>query len=190
MNLPLQISYRNIGPSEAIEARVREKAEKLETFFGRITSCRVMIEAQERHRRKGRLYHVRIDITVPGGEIVVSRNPKAKQAHEDVYVAIRDAFDAARRQLDDHSRVRNGKVKFHEVPPHGIVSHLSPYEGFGFIKTPEDNEIYFHKNAVLNGGFDKLEVGAEVRFEMAEGESEKGPQATTVRPIGKHHLVE
>jgi ribosomal subunit interface protein len=190
MNLPLQISFRNIGPSPAIEARVREKAEKLESYFDRIMGCRVMIEAQERRHHKGKLYHVRLDITVPGAEIVVSRNPKEKHAHEDVYVAIRDAFNAARRQLEDHSRVRGGKVKVHEVPLHGKVRHLSSYEGFGVIETRDGNEIYFHRNSVLNGGFDKLEIGAEVRFDMAESESEKGPQATSVRLIGKHHIVE
>ena len=78
----------------------------------------------------------------------------------------------------------------HEVPPHGNVQHISPYEGFGFIETRDGREIYFHRNSVLNGAFEKLEIGAEVRFEVAEAESEKGPQATTVRLIGKHHLVD
>ncbi|MCE2510461.1 MAG: ribosome-associated translation inhibitor RaiA [Alphaproteobacteria bacterium] len=104
METPLQISFRNMDPSEAVEANVREKASKLERFFDRITSCRVVIEAPHRHHHKGKLYNVRIDLTVPGKELVVTHSGPGNHAHEDVYVAIRDAFGAAARQLEDHAR--------------------------------------------------------------------------------------
>ena len=108
---------------------------------------------------------------------------------EDVYVAIRDAFDAAARQLEDHSRKAAGRVKAHEVPPHGKVTALHAYEGYGFVTLADGQEVYFHKNAVVNGAFDKIDIGDEVRVVLVEGESVKGPQATTVTPIGKHHLT-
>ena len=190
MDVPLQVSFRNMDRSEAVEARVREKAEKLEKYYGHLTSCRVMVEAPERRHHKGKLFHVRIELGVPGKELVVSRHPKNKHAHEDVYVAVRDAFDAARRRLEDHVRKRNGQVKFHEVPLHGKVLRLFPYEGYGFIAASDGREIYFHKNSVLRDGFDQLEVGSEVRLVVAEGESVQGPQASTVDPLGKHHMVE
>ncbi len=191
MDIPLQVTFRNMDPSDAVEAKVRERAEKLETYFGHITSCRVVIEAPHRHQHKGKQYHVRIDIGVPARpDIVVSRDPGNRNAHEDVYVAVRDAFDAARRQLEDHHRKIGGKVKAHEAPQHGKVLRLFPYEGYGFIEMSDGQEIYFHKNAVIEADFDKLEVGDKVRLAVAERESEKGAQATSVRPIGKHNIVE
>ena len=190
MDHPLQISFRNMDHSEAIEAKVRERATKLENFYGHITRCRVVVEAPERRHHKGKLYHVRIDLAVPGRELVVSRHPGKKHAHEDVYVAVRDAFNAARRQLEDHVRKLNGRVKSHDTPLHGRVLRLSPEQGYGFIATSDGLEIYFHKNSVLRDGFKKLKVGSEVRLVVAEGESREGPQASTVDPLGKHHILD
>lgn len=189
MDVPLELSFRNMDPSDAVEARVRERVEKLERYFGRINSCRVVVEAPHRRHHKGKLYHLRIDIGVPGREIVVNRVPHDRHAHEDVYVAIRDAFDAAARQLEDHSRKASGRVKVHEVPPHGKVTALHAYEGYGFVTLADGQEVYFHRNAVVNGAFDRIEIGDEVRVALVEGESEKGPQATTVTLVGKHHLA-
>ena len=111
MQIPLQISFRNMDPSPAIEAGVREKAAKLDRFFVRIVSCDVTIEAPHRHHQKGKLYKVRIDIGMPGNDVHVNQEGPKNQAHEDVYVAIRDAFDAAVRQLEDHARKLRGDVK-------------------------------------------------------------------------------
>ena len=133
MKQPLQINFRDIPPSDAVEDRVREKAVSLDKFYDQIMACSVMIEAPHGHHHKGNLYHVRIDLTVPNGEIVVNRDPKENHAHEDVYVAIRDAFDAARRKLQDYARKQRGDVKSHEVPPHGTISEVVPYEDFGRI---------------------------------------------------------
>jgi ribosomal subunit interface protein len=187
MQVPLRIAFRGLDPSAAIETSVRRHAERLERFFDRITGCQVMIESEHHHHHKGRLYHVRVDMTVPNKEIVVARDPGAHHAHEDVYVAIRDAFDAAVRQLEDYVRRHRGQAKIHLPPAHGHVLRLRPEEGFGIIETTDGREVYFHHNSVLDGGFDALEVGAEVRF--AEEAGEKGPQASTVHPIGKHHPV-
>ena len=190
MQIPVQVTFRNMDPSDAVEANVREKAGKLERFFDRIISCRVVVEAPHRRHTKGKLYNVRVDIGVPGKEIVVNHSGPKNHAHEDVYVAIRDAFNAAARRLEDHAHKIRGEVKTHEVPPHGKVSRLFPYEGYGFIEMSDGREIYFHKNSVVDGGFAQLEIGHEVRVVLAYGESAEGPQASTVSPIGKHHLIE
>ncbi|NOQ89565.1 MAG: 30S ribosomal protein S30 [Gammaproteobacteria bacterium] len=133
MRQPLQINFRNISQSDAVEARVRERADKLNKFYDQIMTCSVMIEAPHGHHHKGNLYHVRIDLTVPNGEIVVNRDPKEHQAHEDVYVAIRDAFDAARRRLQDYARKQRGDVKSHTTPAQGTISELEPDEDVGRI---------------------------------------------------------
>ncbi|MEW5972731.1 MAG: HPF/RaiA family ribosome-associated protein [Pseudomonadota bacterium] len=186
MQLPLQITFRDIPPSEAIEAAIREKAQKLERYFDRITSCRVIVEAPHKHHHKGKLYEVSINITIPGHEIVVSRDNHDKHEHEDIYVSIRDAFVAAQRQLDAYVGKMRGEVKTHEMPAHGRVIEITP--DHGTILTPDGREIYFHPNSLLNEEFEDLEKGAEVRF--AEEEGEKGPKATTVHVIGKHHIGE
>ncbi len=187
MKLPLEITFRDIPQSDFIEAKIREKAAKLDTFYDHIMACRVIVEAPHGHHNKGKLYHIIIDITVPDGELVADRSPKDHHAHEDVYVAIRDAFNAARRQLQDYSRKRRGDVKQHETPPHGSISTLLPEKDFGRILTADGRDVYFHRNSVINADFDSLGVGAEVRFSEEAGE--EGPQATTVQIIGKHHVV-
>lgn len=185
MELPLQITFRDIEPSTSIEANIREKALRLERFSDHIIACRVVVEMPHRRHHQGKLYHVRLDLTLPGGELVVSREPTAHHAHEDVYVAIRDAFDAAARQLEDYVRRQRGRTKAHEAPPYGRVVRLVPHQDHGFIETPDRREIYFHRNSVLDVGFDALKTGDEVRF--VEESGEKGPQASTVHPVGKHH---
>jgi ribosomal subunit interface protein len=109
----LEIVFHQMDRSPAVEAAVRERATKLEQFAADITSCRVTIEAPHKHHRHGNLYAVRVDVHCPGGELVANRSPSADHAHEDVYVAVRDAFRAVRRQLQDRERVRRGDVKTH-----------------------------------------------------------------------------
>jgi ribosomal subunit interface protein len=188
MLLPLQITFRHMDPSDAVAARIRERAEALERFFDRIVSCRVVVECQHPRRQQGNLFRVRVDLKVPGGEIVVGRDPEAHHAHEDVYVAIRDTFDATRRLLEDHVRQGRGDVKLHAVPDHGRIARLLPDRDCGFIASGDGDEIYFHRNSVTNGGFDRLAIGDEVRFVAHHSESAEGPQASTVVPLGKHHL--
>jgi ribosomal subunit interface protein len=187
MQLPLQVTFRNMPRSEAVEIKIREKVDKLNKFYDRIMSCRVVVEAPHAHHHQGKLFHVNVDITVPNGELVVSRDKHDNHAHEDLYVAIRDAFNAAQRQLQGYARKQRNDVKTHDVPPHGRIVDLVPAMDYGTIATPDGREIYFHRNSVLNGGFDALEVGVEVRFSEVMGE--KGPQASTVQTVGKHHIV-
>ena len=186
MQLPLQVTFRNIPPSEALEAKIHEKVDKLEKFYDRLIGCRVALEVPHRHHQ-GNLYHIRIDLTVPGGELVVDRTPPEHQAHEDIYVAVHDAFDAAKRKLQDYARLQRQDVKTHEVPQlPGRVKKLFPMEGYGFLETADGYEIYFHRNSVLDHAFDELKVGGEVSF--VEEAGEKGPQASTVRFLEKNSL--
>jgi len=188
MQVPLQITFRHMDTSDAVAARIRERAAELERFFGRIMSCRVAVECRHPRRRQGNLFRVRVDLKVPGREIVVGRDPAANRGHEDIYVAIRDAFDAAQRLLEDHARQVRRDVKLHAVPDHGRIVRLLPEKNCGFILAADGNELYFHRNSVANGGFDKLAVDDEVRFVAQHSESPEGPQASTVVPLGKHHL--
>ena len=176
MRVPLQITARNISLSDAAKSSIEDKAAKLDSISDAIISCRVVVEVPHRHQHQGVLYNVRIDLTVPGNELVIKREP-----HEDLYVAIRDAFDAARRQLQDYQRRQRGHVKVHEEAPLARVSKLFPSDGYGFLETPDGREIYFHGHSVLGGGFSHLEIGTEVRF--AEEDGDKGPQASTVIPV-------
>ena len=114
MKQPLEITFRDVPHSDALEADIRDKAGKLDQFYDRIMACRVMVEAPHSHHHKGNLYHVRIDLTVPDGELVVSRAPKEHHAHEDPYVAVRDAFDAIRvncKTMRENSVARSRATK-------------------------------------------------------------------------------
>ncbi len=118
MPATLQLSFRNMESSESVERQVRERFAQLETFFDRLISCRVVVEkAHQKQQQQGRLFHVRVDLVAPGREIVVRRGPAAHHAHEDAHVAVRDAFDAARRQLEDHVRRMDNRVKAHSLGP-------------------------------------------------------------------------
>jgi len=148
-------------------------------------SCRVVVEPAGKHHQHGNLYEVRIDLTVPGEEIVVTREPSQHIEYRDIQVALRDAFDSARRQLEDYVRRQRRVVKAHETAPHARVSKFFPDEGYGFLQTPDGREIYFHRDSVLHDAFERLEIGTEVTF--VEEEGKKGPQASTVRRVGRHH---
>lgn len=111
MQKPLQITIRDVGPSEAIDAYVRQRVAKLERFCGRLTGCRVTLEVPHRHKTHGHHYRVRIELSVPGAELVLSRDPAAAKAHEDAYAAIDAAFDDAQRALKDYVRRRREEVR-------------------------------------------------------------------------------
>lgn len=185
--LPVQVTFRNMDHSDFIDAEVRKKAAELDRFSDRIMSCRVVVEAPHRRHQKGTLYDIRIDLTLPGKEVVVTRSGPLDHAHEDAHVAIRDAFLAATRQVEDHMRKRRGQTKAHETPTHGTIARMFP--DYGFIETSDGREIYFHQNSVAGGEFKELNPGDEVRLVIAYDESPEGPQASTVVPIGKHHIA-
>jgi ribosomal subunit interface protein len=181
MLIPLQISFRDIEPSPAVEARIRELAQRLEHFSPHIVRCHVVVASPHHHGHQGRLYEVRIDVTTPGGELIAKREHRRHHSHEDVYVALRDAFHALRRQLEDYEREHRQDVKHHEPVPSGFVSELYPAEDFGRIETRDGRSIYFHRNSLVGSEFDQLTTGTEVRF--TEGSGDHGPQASTVKVV-------
>ncbi|HET7214572.1 MAG TPA: HPF/RaiA family ribosome-associated protein [Terriglobia bacterium] len=198
MVLPLQITFRNMASSEVVKRWIEEEASKLDEFHRKITGCRVVVELPNRRRKAGNLYHVRVDLTVPGGEMVVKRQPElrllparfatkpaknleVKAPHKDLRQAINDAFRSAQRRLRDFSRRRRHEVKTHQSSPLARVARLFPREGYGFLETSDGREIYFHMNSVLNNGFGRLETGSVVAFTEEKGE--RGPQASTVKLV-------
>jgi ribosomal subunit interface protein len=178
MQVPLQITVRNVPHSSALDARIRDKAAKLEEFDPRIISCHVTVEESGKHQHQGRQFAVHIDLRVPGREIAVTR-----EHHEDVFVALRDAFDSATRQLEDVVREKRGDVKAHDVPQHGKIARLSVDEGYGFIETEDGRELYFSRENVVHPTFEHLETGMAVQF--IEELAADGPQAKRVS-VGKH----
>ncbi len=187
MQIPLQITFKDMKNSDAIEARVIEKAQKLEQLSKEIISCSVVIEAPNKRHQHGNLFNINIEITLPGTKIVASKHSDQHHAHEDVYVAIRDAFDAVRRQLQDFILKQRGEVKAHPEAPHGTIKELFPVMDYGVIETADARQIYFHRNSLLNIDFDDLNIGDSVHF--TEHMGEKGPQASSVHLEGKHHSV-
>lgn len=192
------VTFRGITVSDALEADIRKRIQKLETYYKSIMGCRVLVEFVQRHHEIGNRFHVRIDLTVPGEELVVSHeasqratardteagrlgrlaepDPARKHAH----VAVREAFDIARRQLQDYARRQQGAVKALTHAPHGRVSQLFPVDEYGYIEADDDgHEVYFQKSSVLNAGFGQLRVGSAVSF--VEEPGDKGPQASSVR---------
>lgn len=174
--LQLEIQRGTVPLTGEAEAYIRERADHLDTFYPRILTCRVTLEAPVTHHRQGGPYRVRIDLDVPGKVIAVNH----RQA-EDLHVAIRKAFEAAQRQLEDFARVQRGQVK---VPvtgrQSGVVGRIFPAEGYGFIQSENGHEVYFHQNAVLNGAFGALKPGDRVDY--VEELGVEGPQASTVAP--------
>lgn len=181
--LPLQLTFQNMSASPAVRARIAERADGLKRFHGRIMSCRVVVRAPTRRRHKGNVYSIAVDVKLPGREIAATRAPAAHKAHEDIYVAIRDAFDAVQRRLEDVARRRRGDVKAHEPAQQGVIERLLADDGYGFIRTADGDEIYFHRNSVVGRDFAKLKTGQKVRLAVEIGE--KGLQASTVHPAAR-----
>lgn len=178
MTTPVQVVFHELEHSNAIEAAIREKAAKLETFYGAIQSCRVVIEIAQKHKHQGKLFNVRIDLAVPQGQIAVNRH-----AHEDVFVAIRDAFDAVRRRLEDHARLQRGDIKQHPLTLEGRVARVFQKQGYGFIETPDGKELYFSGDNLVGPAFEELEEGTAVHF--IEDVADEGMQAKRIS-LRKH----
>lgn len=157
--LPVQITVRDMPSSPALESHLLKKANKLNTYYDHINSCRIVIHIPQKHKHQGKLFSVCIDLTVPGKELVVNR-----KLDEDVYVAIRDAFHALQRQLESYARRRRGNVKTHELVMHGTVKKKLSDEGYGFIQGSDGSEYYFTPTTVSYPDFSQLQQGDTVQF--------------------------
>jgi cold shock CspA family protein/ribosome-associated translation inhibitor RaiA len=179
-----QVTFDDIPIDDRVRATAYDHIDELERAYGRITGCHVVIAQPHRHHQQGGLYSVSVDLVVPGGEIVVNREHPRDHAHEDVYVAMRDAFLAARRRLEDHARRIRGDTKTHEPRPHGHISQIFPLKGYGFIKTPDGRDVYFHRHALSDQDYRLVDIGSEVFFTEEEGND--GPQAAHVQLVHHH----
>jgi cold shock CspA family protein/ribosome-associated translation inhibitor RaiA len=184
MELPIQLSFRDVPlPRQAdIEERVRRRAKKLDRYHDHIISCRVAVERPHMAETNGNPYRVRIEVTVPPGhDIVVRKEPGDNDLHTDILTVVNGAFEAAERQLKELGERQRGEIKTHDEPV-ALVVRLFRDEGYGFLKTVDGRDVYFHQNSVVDG-WDRLELGTQVRFEESMGEM--GPQATTVQVVDK-----
>lgn len=183
MQIPPEITFHGLDKSEYIEGLVRRHIAKLEQFCDHIMSCRVAIEKPQKRQPAGNPYRVRIDITVPPGhELAVSREPLDSESHAPLRTVITNAFKAARRQLQDLVERQRRDVKTHNEP-RALVVRLLRDEGYGFLRVPDGEDIYFHRNSVLHNDFDQLTVGTEVRYALEDGDH--GPQASSVQIVNK-----
>jgi cold shock CspA family protein/ribosome-associated translation inhibitor RaiA len=179
VDVPPEIAFRNVEPTEALRALIEEGIDSLEKVHPRLVSCRVMIEEGARG-----FPHVRLDIGIPGSEIVVHEQPPVDAQNREVALAVREAFDIARRQLREHRRRLSLDSKRRELPPHGRIVRLvmdAPGDRYGFLLTGDGRQVYFHENAVREIDYDELEEGMEVRYVEAGGK--EGPQASVVAPL-------
>ena len=197
MQLTPNITFRGVERTDALETEILTRLRKLETYCRRIMGCRVLVELVQRHHQAGNRYHVRIDLTVPGEEIVIAHEaglhgtaqdmdaeklPKVAESDPErkhARVAIREAFDIARRRLQDYARRQRGTVKTPARQSRGRVSQLFPLDEYGYIEAEDGHEVYFQKSSVLKDAFDSLAVDSAVSF--LEEHGEKGPQASTVK---------
>lgn len=173
------VVFRGFRASPALAARIEEEVADLEHIWDRITACRVSLERPHRRKRHGDHFVTRIELFVPGKLLVVDRDPPEHESFEDAYAALNEAFDMLRRQLREYVRVMRGHTKRHEHQETAVVSQLFPE--FGFLRAGDGREIYFHRNAVLNDAWNRLDLGARVAF--AEEAGDQGPQASTVRVV-------
>ncbi len=198
MLLPIQVTFRNIEDHVGLEDYVQKEAAKLERFYSRISSCRVVVERPQR-ATSSKLYHVRIDLGVPNEELVVKHVPslhgalqdlqtqksrreaKSVLAHRNAKRAIHQAFQEICRQLQDYARRQSGAVKGKQRMQEGVVQEILPEEGYGFLETADGRAVYFHQASVLDGHFPLLRIGTRVKFTEESGD--KGPQASTLKII-------
>lgn len=188
MKIPPEITYRNLTKSKAIDSLVYEKIAKLENICNYINSCHIAIEKIHDRPRSGSPYRVRIDLTVPPGhELVAEKNPGEGVQYQPLDAVIRETFDAMRQQLIKLTQMQRSSEqanRYEEAQEStGLVTKLFREDGYGFLKTLDGREIYFHQNSVLHHDFDRLEIGTGVHFSQEEGE--EGPQASTVKIVDK-----
>ncbi len=188
MKIPPEITYRNVEKTNAIDVLINEKIGKLEQVCNYLNSCHIVIEKVHDRPRSGSPYRVRIDMTVPPGhELVAESNPPDVNLYPPLEAVIRDAFQAATRQLRDlaEQQRESDKAKTNDRAEQttALVIKLFPEQGYGFIKTLDGEEVYFHRNSVLHDEFNRLEIGTGVHCVVELGE--EGPQASTVKIVDK-----
>lgn len=183
MDVPLEIRFHGMDSSETVEERIRDKVAKLERKYGRLVACRVGIEKPHRQHRNGNNYEVHIELSVPGHDLVVSKEPHGvgdRSKAPDIYQAVNVAFDAAERQLQQFKDKQYGDVKVHDgaTPLTGTVADLRPEQGYGFLDNAQGSQLWFHRNAIMDGAIEDMKVGDRVLYVETVGAT--GPQASRI----------
>ncbi len=193
MQTPVEIDFQGLQANEQLRDCVTRNVAALEQRFGRITACRVVVKGPSERHRKGGAFEVTIRLSLPQGrEVDIGRSEGRVRDVDtdnrllDPVVAINDAFKRARRRLQDHARRMQGHVKAHDAPPVATVARFDAAAGFGFLETGDGREVYFHMNSILDGNARHVAPGTRVTFFEEMGD--KGPQASTVRVLGKHAM--
>lgn len=190
MTALVEIAWHNLEAAPHVEARIEQRAARLQRIMDRITHIRVVIEAAHRRHQKGNRYEVRLDVGVPGGNLAVDRHPGDDRAHTDVLVTVRDAFDAMERQLKRWVQQHGGRPVIQEAPLQGRIDELDAEAGSGQIATTDGRLVYFHRNSVVAGDFERMSVGDTVELVVDPGEDAAGAHASTVRPISPEAFVD
>jgi cold shock CspA family protein/ribosome-associated translation inhibitor RaiA len=180
MQIPIQITFKGIDQSDAVESAIRQRATRLERFGHRITRFHVIVDMPHHHRHTGNHYAVRVEVTTPTGEVFVTRDTPLDNSRKDFQSVLRDAFDATARHLEGDSQRQEGDAKAHAQPAHGRITRLFPEDGYGFLTTAEGEEVYFHHNSVSEGSFAQLDIGRDVHFTLAPEDSDQGSRAASV----------
>jgi len=179
-----EIIFHGVDRSEWVENYISERLQRLERFAQGITRCHVTLAQEDSKHNKGNRYSVMVEVRVPPQhDLAVKKQKEIRDMPAQLPALINLAFGAIERQLKKTAALRRGEEKAHDGQPHGLVEKLFE-EGYGFIRAADDHrQVYFHRNSVLHGDFDRLTVGTEVRFSPEEGED--GPQASSVQVVGR-----
>ncbi len=184
----LEMTFRDVEKTPEIEELIKQKTARLDKVFPDLMSCRISVEKPQKHQRSGSPFRVRIEMGVPGDDIMVTRESGEGDMHEPLSKIVNQAFTVARRRLREAKERREGRVKTHPAQEvMAVVGRMFREQGYGFILTPEGREIYFHRNAVLNDDFARLTSGTGVRFTEEMGT--EGPQASTVQIVDKPGVI-
>ncbi len=185
MQVPLEISFRDVDRSAWIDDYINKQVQHLEHFCDNIISCHVAVERPHRHQHTGKPFRVRVEVRIPPNKALVAvEEPVTVDKQSDLHPVIRRAFEALERQIKEAVERRRQDVKTPaDTAARALVAKLFPEQSYGFIRTPEGREVYFHRHSVLHDDFERLEIGTEVRF--AEAMGEMGPQATSVQIVNK-----
>lgn len=185
MQLPLEVTYRGLERNDFIHDLIQKKSTKLERACPHMISCRVVLEREQKQKRTGSEYKIRVELGVPPGHnLVVTRKTLILQAQKDLPPLVREAFEAAERKIKELAAQQKGRVKSHpQQEIQAFIDQIFPGEDYGYIRTVDGREIMFHRNSLVNENFDALEVGAGVAFELAEDPG--AARASSVRVMGR-----
>jgi cold shock CspA family protein/ribosome-associated translation inhibitor RaiA len=181
-----EVIFHDVDRSAWVESYILERVQRLERFAEGITSCRVCLAKDQASHHKGNRYSVMVEVRMPPNHDLAARKGKViREMQTQLPALINHAFGAVERQLKKTSALRRGEVKNqrHDGQPHGIVEKLFD-EGYGFLReVGDERQVYFHRNSVLHGDFERLALGTEVRFTPEDGDD--GPQASSVQIVAK-----